>query len=112
MGTREDAQRDLNDAAEHIERMKGRSYRSSDEAIADLFLAQAKLNHALAQAATSPTNGYALLQTDIPQTIERIVGQLVDRAHEIARQFKAAQFSIQVSGFPPSVSVALTWSTT
>lgn len=111
MGTREDAQRDLNEAAEHIERMKGRSYRSPDEAIADLFVAQAKLNHALAQAAISPSSRYALTQADIPETIERVIGELFARAHDIARQFKAVTFSIQASGFPPSVSLALTWST-
>ncbi len=111
MGAREDAQRDLNDAAEHIERMKGRSYRSPDEAFSDFFVAQTKLNRALARAATAPSSRYALTQADIPQTIERVVGQLITRLHEIAGQFKAVTFSIQVSGFPPSVTITLTWST-
>ena len=33
----------------------------------------------------------------------------IERARAVAAEFSAEQFSVQVSGFPPSVSLSMTW---
>jgi hypothetical protein len=111
MGSRDDTQRELRDAEEQIDRLDGRSYRSPDEALAALLMAQTKLNYALSKSATASSGGYALLQADIPDTLERVIAKFIDRARGLAKQFKAVQVSVQVGGFPPSVSLSLAWAT-
>jgi hypothetical protein len=109
VATNDDVKRNLVDAGDYVSHMKGRNYRSPDEAFADLVTAQTKVNYALTTLTSTPDSGRSLMATDVPRTIEALIGDFLARAKEIAAKFKAAQFSIQVSGFPPSVGVSMSW---
>jgi hypothetical protein len=99
---------DLAQLSEELSRMKDRAYRSPDEAYAELIAVQTRLNYALRKLAAEPTS-YQLLVTDLPKTMEGLIGAFIERARAVAKLFSAAQFSVQVSGFPPNVSLSLTW---
>ncbi len=101
--------RDLLQVGEDLSRMKDRTYRSPDEAYAQLIQVQTQLNHALGRLSEEP-NTYSMLTVTLPETMEQLIGAFIDRARDVARKFKAADFSVQVSGFPPSVSLSLSWS--
>lgn len=106
----QEIRRELTDVSEQLARMKGRAYRSSDEAYAELVQAQTKVNRAL-QGIANPTSGYQVMGKDLPSTIESLIGNFIARGQAIATDFKAVQFSVTVSGFPPSLSFTLSWST-
>lgn len=97
----------LQRASEGIDQVSKRSFRSPDEAFAALFEVQAQLNAALASGANDP--GAAFQTNDLRKTFEELIGRFIDVARKIAREFKSPSFSITVGGWPPSVSLTLTF---
>jgi len=99
---------DLGQLSDDLARMKDRAYRSPDEAYAALIATQTRLNYAFRKLGDAPTS-YQMLVAEFPKVIESVIGMFIERARAVAAEFSAEQFSVQVSGFPPSVSLSMTW---
>jgi hypothetical protein len=97
----------LRRASDGIDQVSKRQFRSPDEAFAALFEVQAQLNAALATAGGE--HGAALHTLDLRKTFEELIGRFIEVARKIATEFKAPSFSISVGGWPPSVSLTLTF---
>lgn len=99
----------LAEAAEEVERLRRREFRSPEDALASLFETQAMVNAALAGAA-SRGDGRALRSLGVRDRIEQLIGRFIEVAREVAKRFDAPDFSVSVGGWPPSVTVTLSWS--
>jgi hypothetical protein len=105
----EQTRRELQELGEEVSRMKQRNYNSPDEAFGDLVRVETRLNFALYRLGLDRMTADGLVRTDVADAMEQVIGSFIERTRDIAANFKAKAFSIEVGGFPPRVELSLTW---